>query len=73
MIDKQRKKKIKDLRKEIKQLKKNQRRVEFRPCNNDAELLEKERELKALRKRILSLESEQDRYMLASGGICHGG
>lgn len=73
MIDKQTKKKIKKISKEIKDLKKSQRKLEFRPCKNDADLRDKERELSALRKRILSLENEQDRFMLNSGGVCHGG
>ena len=73
MIDKQTKKKLKNIRKEIKKLKKNQRKLEFRPCRNDVELREKERDLKALRQRISSLEREQDRCVLNSGNICHGG
>jgi len=73
MIDKQTKKKLKDIRKEIKRLKKNQRRMEFRPCNTDAELREKEQDLKALRERISSLENAQDRCMLDTGCVCHGG
>ncbi|MGD8386099.1 MAG: hypothetical protein PVG49_03085 [Desulfobacteraceae bacterium] len=73
MIDKQTKKKLRDIRKEIKKLKKNQRRMEFRPCKNDAELRKKERDLSVLRERISSLENAQDRCVLDSGGICHGG
>lgn len=73
MIEKQTKKRLKAIRKEIKSLKKLHVKLEFRPCNNDAELREKERELKALRQRINELEKEQDRCMLNSGAFRHGG
>ena len=71
MIDKQTKKKLKAIRKEIKRLKKNYEKLEFRPCNNDADLRAKDEDLKTLRNRINELEREQDRCILDSGSFHH--
>ena len=57
-------KKIKKLKKDIKELRKLYRKLEFRPCQNDAELIEKESELKSLMDKIYNLENEQDRFIL---------
>ena len=59
-------KKIKKLKKDIKELRKLYRKLEFRPCQNDAELIEKESELKSLMDKIYNLENEQDRFILDS-------
>ena len=58
--------KINKLKKNIKELRKVYRRLEFRPCQSDAELMAKELELDSLMDRIYNLESEQDRYILDS-------
>ena len=58
--------KMKKLKKDIKLLKKQYRKLEFRPCRNDAELRAKENELNAIMERIYKLENEQDRFMLNS-------
>ena len=58
--------KIKKLKKNIKELKKLYKKLEFRPCQNDAELIAKESELKSLMDKIYSLENEQDRSILYS-------
>lgn len=73
MIDKQSKKRLKNIRKEIKRLLKKHNKLEFKPCNNDAELRAKDEELKILRERINGLEKEQDRCLLNSGSLHHGG
>lgn len=65
-IDKQTKQRLKSIRKEIKQLKKRHDRMEFRPCNCDAELRAKDLELETLRRMISDLEKEQDRCILNS-------
>jgi DNA repair exonuclease SbcCD ATPase subunit len=72
-MDKETKKKLKRIQKEVKKLKKRFDKVEFRPCNCDAELRAKDEELKALRQRMNELERELDRCMLDSGGVRHGG
>lgn len=64
MIDKQTGKKIKKLQKEINKLRKELQKMEFRPCQNDAELLQKEKDLDALLNKINGLEKEKDRYLL---------
>ena len=63
---KETRKKIKMLKKDIKELRKFYRKLEFRPCQNDAELKAKEFELKSIMDKIYSLENEQDRFMLDS-------
>ena len=57
---------IKKLKKSIKELRKVYRNLEFRPCQNDAELIAKESELKSVMDRIFNLENEQDRFILDS-------
>ena len=64
MIDKQTGKKIKKLQKEINKLRKELQKMEFRPCQNDAELLQKEEDLETLWNTISGLEKEKDRYVL---------
>ena len=59
-------KKIKKLQKDIKELRKLYRKLEFRPCQNDADLKAKESELKSVMDRIYHLENEQDRFILDS-------
>lgn len=60
------KKKLKKFKKDIKLLKKEYRKLEFRPCQNDAELHAKENELNDIMNRIYKLESNQDRFVLDS-------
>ena len=57
---------LKKLKNDIKELKKQYQKLEFRPCQNDAELIAKESELKSLMEKIYSLENEQDRFILNS-------
>ena len=57
-------KRLKRLKNEIKDLKKQYRKTEFRPCKNDADLIAKESDLKSLMEEIYSLENEQDRFIL---------
>ncbi len=64
--DNETRKKIKKLKKDIKELKKLYRKLEFRPCQNDAELIAKESELKSIMDKIYNLENEQDRFILYS-------
>ncbi len=66
-IDKQTKKKLKGIHKEIKKLKKKYNKLEFKPCKCDAELREKDQELELLRGMINDLEKEQDRCLIKSG------
>jgi chromosome segregation ATPase len=61
--------KLKKLKKEIKLLKKQYKKMEFRPCQNDADLRQKEEDLLNLMNRIYSIEKEQDRFILDSGRI----
>lgn len=60
---------LRKLKNEIKSLKKQYKKMEFRPCQNDAELREKEEDLRNLMERIYSLENEQDRFILDASRI----
>lgn len=64
--DKETRRKLKEFKKGIKLLKREYRKIEFRPCQNDAELHAKEDELKDIMDRIYKLENKQDRFMLDS-------
>jgi hypothetical protein len=55
-------KRLKEIEKELKDLEKEFKKMELRPCQNDAELLAKEKDLKVFMGRILDLEKERDRY-----------
>ena len=46
-------------------------KTELRPCQNDAELKQKEEDLKGLGKKLRSLEKEQDMHILVTGRIKH--
>ena len=59
-------KKLKKLKKDIKELRKQYRKLEFRPCQNDAELSGKESDLKSLMDKIYQIENERDRFILDS-------
>ena len=67
MTDKATRKRLKKIRKEIKALKKTYQRIELRPCKNDEELKQKDKDLKGLMERVYELEKEQDRFFLDSG------
>ena len=58
--------KIKKLKNDVKELRKLYKKLEFRPCQNDSELIAKESELKSIMDKIYSLENEQDRIILDS-------
>ena len=72
MIDKDSKRKLKRIQKEIKKLKREVDKTELRPCQCDADLKQKEEDLKILGEKMRSLEKEQDRYILDSGRVKHG-
>jgi len=57
-------KKFSSLNKQIKKL-------EFRPCHNDSEPKQKDKDIKTLREKTYELEKEQDRYILKAGNIKH--
>ena len=64
MPDKQNKKKaIKELKKEIEKLRDEYEKIELRPCQGDADLRQRENELEILKSKISQLEKEQDTYL----------
>ncbi|MFC1580626.1 hypothetical protein ACFL4N_06885 [Thermodesulfobacteriota bacterium] len=69
MTGKAEKKRLKEIQKEIKALRKEMANNEFRPCQCDADLRQKDEDLKMLRAKILALENEKDRFMLKAGDI----
>jgi septal ring factor EnvC (AmiA/AmiB activator) len=71
MIDKETRKKQKQIKKEISQLKKQIKKLEFRPCHNDSELTQKDKDIKTLSEKTYELEKEHDIYILNAGNIKH--
>ena len=71
MIDKETKKKLKQIKKKISQLKKQMKNLEFRPCHNNGELKQKDKDIKALREKVHLLEKEHGRYILKAGNVKH--
>jgi hypothetical protein len=55
-------KRLKEIEKKLKDLEKEFKKMELRPCQNDAELIAKEKDLKVYMDRILDLEKERDRF-----------
>ena len=60
MIDKETRKKRKQIKKEISQLKKQIKKLEFCPCHNDSELKQKDKGIKTLREKTYELEKKQE-------------
>ena len=61
MPDKQNKKKaIKELKKEIEKLRDEYEKIELRPCQGDADLHQRQNELEILKSKIYELEKERD-------------
>lgn len=69
MNDKETKKRLKQIRKKVKTLKKEYKKMEFRPCQSDADLKMKEEDLRNLMDTIYELEKELDRFFMDSGRI----
>ena len=61
MVDKTTRKRLKNIKKEIKKLRDEYRYIEFRPCQNDEDLKIKDEDLKKVMEEIYALEKEQDK------------
>jgi septal ring factor EnvC (AmiA/AmiB activator) len=62
MQDKDGRKRLKEIEKELRGLEKEFKKMELRPCQNDAELIAKEKDLKVYMDKILDLEKKRDRH-----------
>ena len=62
MVEKKTKKKIKKIQNEIHQLEELFKKMELRPCQGDAELSQKEQDLKRLKEKINEKKMERDQY-----------
>ena len=71
MIDKETRKKLKQIKKKISQLKKEIKKIKFRPCQNDSDLKQKDKDIKTLREKTYHLQKEHDRYILNAGNTKH--
>ncbi len=65
MANKASKRVIKKIQNEIDQLKKEFKEMEIRPCQGDADLEQREKDLKVLKEQIYKLEREVDKYKYA--------
>ena len=71
MIDKDTRKRLKQIKKTITQLKKEIKKLEFRPCHSDSDLKKKDKDIKTLREKTYQLEKEHHRYILNAGNTKH--
>jgi seryl-tRNA synthetase len=71
MIDKKTSKRLKQIDKERSKLKKQIKKLEFRPCHSDFDLRQKDEEIKGLREKDHELEKEHDSYILKTGNMEH--
>ena len=63
MNKKPQKSQIKKIQKESDSLRKTLKKLELRPCKHNSEILQKEKEIEDLEKRIKLLEIERERYI----------
>jgi peptidoglycan hydrolase CwlO-like protein len=63
-MEKETRRNIKRIQKEIDRLKEELRKIELRPCSGDAELKKKEKDLRMLKQEISELEKEARQYEL---------
>jgi Sec-independent protein translocase protein TatA len=61
------KKELKNIEKEVGELKKELRKVESRPCVSDSDLKQRDEEVKALTNRIDALETKKELFVLENG------
>jgi hypothetical protein len=54
---------VKQIQKEIGQLRDQYQKIEFRPCHGDVDLIQKDKDLGLLKGRIYELEKERDTYL----------
>ena len=69
-MDKETRKKLKRIQKEIGRFKGELKKMELRPCHGDAELRQKEEDLKIMKREIYELEKEANQlamYMSRKG------
>jgi TolA-binding protein len=71
MTDKDTRKRLKQIKKKISQLEKEIKKLTFRPCQNDSDLKQKDKDIKTLREKTYQLEKEHGRYILRAGNIKH--
>ena len=63
MVTKLNKKKVKQLKKQVNELKRKLQKMEIRPCQGDADLKQREKDIRALKDKIFLLENESDKYL----------
>jgi len=68
MMDKETRKNLKRIEKEIRKIKDKFRKIELRPCQNDLELKQKEEDLAILKGELYELEKEANRYLIHVSG-----
>jgi septal ring factor EnvC (AmiA/AmiB activator) len=71
MINKDTQKKLKQIKKNISLLKKEIKKLTFRPCQNDSDLKQKDKDIQTLRQKIYKLEKQHGRHILSAGNIKH--
>jgi len=64
MTDKKTRKDIKKIQKELYRLKEMLKKIELRPCLGDADLKQKDEEVKMLKREIYALEKDTNQFVL---------
>ena len=57
---------VKQIQKEIEELRDEFKKMELRPCHGDADLVKKDKDLDVLKDKIYSLEKERDTYLYST-------
>jgi hypothetical protein len=68
-MDKRTRKNFKRIQKEINKLKAQLSKIELRPCHGDADIRQKDNELRMIKREIYELEKEANQYALYVSGI----
>jgi hypothetical protein len=69
MIKRMARKRLKQIEEDIDELREIYRIIEVRPCKNDEDLLNKDKELHSLLRKIYALERDKEEYRCTRSGI----
>lgn len=69
MIKRMARKRLKQIEQNIDELREIYRIIEVRPCKNDEDLRNKDKELNSLLRKIYALERDKEEYRCTGGGM----
>ena len=71
MLNKDSKKKLKQMKRKISKLGKEWKKIEFRPCRGDSDLKQKDEDFLVFKQKMLALEKERDQFVFNASGVKH--